>query len=144
MKIVIVGNGKVGFTLAEQLVREEHDIIVVDSNDSALHKAADALDIMGIRGNGVSVATLRDAGADTADLLIAATNSDEVNMVCCLTAKNLGTKYTIARIRNREYAAGMNELRHILGIDMIINPENATAASPPRPTLRPSAGAVWN
>lgn len=142
MKIVIVGNGKVGFTLAEQLVREEHDIIVVDSNDSALHKAADALDIMGIRGNGVSVATLRDAGADTADLLIAATNSDEVNMVCCLTAKNLGTKYTIARIRNREYAAGMNELRHILGIDMIINPENATAVEISRLLRFPSAANI--
>ena len=142
MKIVIVGNGKVGFTLAEQLVREEHDVVVVDSNDSALHKAADALDIMGIRGNGVSVATLRDAGADTADLLIAATNSDEVNMVCCLTAKNLGTKYTIARIRNREYAAGMNELRHILGIDMIINPENATAVEISRLLRFPSAANI--
>ena len=142
MKIVIVGSGKVGFTLAEQLVREEHDVVVVDSNESALHRAADALDIIGIRGNGVSVPTLRDAGADTADLLISATNSDEVNMVCCLTAKNLGTKYTIARIRNREYAAGMNELRHILGIDMIINPENATAVEISRLLRFPSAANI--
>ena len=142
MKIVIVGNGKVGFTLAEQLVREEHDVVVVDANEGALHRAADALDIMGVRGNGVSIATLRDAGADTADLLISATNSDEVNMICCLTAKNLGTKYTIARIRTPEYAAGMGDLRRVLGIDMIINPENATAVEISRLLRFPSAANI--
>ncbi len=142
MKIVIVGNGKVGYTLAQQLVREEHDIVVVDTDESALRRASDALDVMGVRGNGVSASTLRDAGADEADLLISATDSDEVNMICCLTAKNLGTKYTIARIRNPEYANGVNDLRRILGIDMIINPENATAVEISRLLRFPSAANI--
>ena len=142
MKIVIVGNGKVGYTLTEQLVREEHDVVVVDIDEAALHRAADALDIMGVRGNGVSASTLQEAGAAEADILISATDSDEVNMICCLTAKNLGTRYTIARIRNPEYAAGVQDLRRILGIDMIINPENATAVEISRLLRFPSAANI--
>ena len=95
MNIIIVGCGKVGFFLAEQLSKEEHDITIVDYNDETLGKAYDTLDIMTIKGNGVSPATLTEAGADNADLVIAATSSDEVNMVCCLTAKQLGAKYIL-------------------------------------------------
>ena len=102
MDIVIVGCGKVGFSLAEQLVLEEHNITIVDQSEAILRRAGDQLDVMTVRGNGVSVATLREAGVDSADLLVAATSSDEVNMVCCLTAKSLGASYTIARIRNPE------------------------------------------
>ena len=142
MKIVIVGNGKVGFSLAEQLVREEHDITVVDVREDSLRRASDMLDIMVVRGNGVSAATLREAGADTADILVAATNSDEVNMVCCLTAKNQGTKYTIARIRNPEYTTSLAELRRNLKIDMVINPENATAVEISRLLRFPSAANI--
>lgn len=80
MKIIIIGTGKVGFSLAEQLLNEKHDITIVDTQDSALHRATDALDIMSVKGNGVSTDTLREAGAEDADLLVAATNSDEVNM----------------------------------------------------------------
>lgn len=127
MKIIIIGTGKVGFSLAEQLLNEKHDITIVDTQDSALRRATDALDIMSVKGNGVSTDTLREAGAEDADLLVAATNSDEVNMVCCLTAKHLGAKYTIARIRNPEYNLGLHELKKNMGIDMVINPENATA-----------------
>ena len=127
MDIVIVGCGKVGFSLAEQLVLETHNVTIVDQSESSLHRAGDQLDVMTVRGNGVSVATLLEAGADSADLLVAATNSDEVNMVCCLTAKSLGTGYTIARIRNPEYISSLAELRRNLKIDMVINPENATA-----------------
>ena len=127
MKIVIVGNGKVGYSLAEQLVAEHHDVTVVDIHEQHLNNASDALDLMVLQGNGVSAATLREAGAASADLLVATTNSDEVNMVCCLTAKNLGTKYTIARIRTPEYNINLSELRKNLKIDMVINPENATA-----------------
>ena len=127
MGIVIVGCGKVGFSLAEQLVLEEHNITIVDQSEASLRRAGDQLDVMTVRGNGVSVATLREAGAGSADLLVAATSSDEVNMVCCLTAKNLGTGYTIARIRNPEYTSSLAELRRNLKIDMVINPENATA-----------------
>ena len=127
MKIIIVGSGKVGFTLAEQLVREQHDVTIVDLREESLRRASNMLDVMVIHGNGVSTSTLREAGADTADLLVAATNSDEVNMVCCLTAKNMGTGYTIARIRDLEYSNSLVELRRNLKIDMVINPENATA-----------------
>ncbi len=127
MDIIIVGCGKVGFSLAEQLVLEHHNVTIVDQNESSLHRASDQLDVMAVRGNGVSVQSLREAGVNSADLLVSATGSDEVNMVCCLTAKNLGTKYTIARIRNPEYTSNLAELRRNLKIDMVINPENATA-----------------
>ena len=139
LKVVIVGNGKVGFSLAEQLVKEKYDVTIVDMREDSLRRASDALDIMSIRGNGVSAATLADAGAAEADLLVAATNSDEVNMVCCLTAKHMGAKFTIARIRNPEYSMGLNDLKKDLGIDMIINPENATAIEISRLRGSPSA-----
>lgn len=139
MKIIIIGTGKVGFSLAEQLLNEKHDITIVDTQDSALRRATDALDIMSVKGNGVSTDTLREAGAEDADLLVAATNSDEVNMVCCLTAKHLGAKYTIARIRNPEYNLGLHELKKNMGIDMVINPENATAVEISRLLRFPSA-----
>lgn len=142
MKIVIVGTGKVGFSLAEQLLNEQHDITIVDTQDSALYKATDALDIMSIKGNGISSSTLRNAGAGQADLLVAATSSDEVNMVCCLTAKHLGAKCTIARIRNPEYTNGLHELKKNLGIDMVINPESATATEIARLLRFPSAANI--
>ena len=142
MKIIIIGTGKVGFSLAEQLLNEKHDITIVDTQDSALRQATDALDIMSVKGNGVSTDTLREAGAEDADLLVAATNSDEVNMVCCLTAKHLGAKYTIARIRNPEYNLGLHELKKNMGIDMVINPENATAVEISRLLRFPSAANI--
>ena len=142
MKIIIIGTGKVGFSLAEQLLNEKHDITIVDTQDSALRRATDALDIMSVKGNGVSTDTLREAGAEDADLLVAATNSDEVNMVCCLTAKHLGAKYTIARIRNLEYNLGLHELKKNMGIDMVINPENATAVEISRLLRFPSAANI--
>ena len=142
LKVVIVGNGKVGFSLAEQLVKEKYDVTIVDMREDSLRRASDALDIMSIRGNGVSAATLADAGAAEADLLVAATNSDEVNMVCCLTAKHMGAKFTIARIRNPEYSMGLNDLKKDLGIDMIINPENATAIEISRLLRFPSAANI--
>jgi trk system potassium uptake protein TrkA len=142
VKIIIIGTGKVGFSLAEQLLNEKHDITIVDTQDSALRRATDALDIMSVKGNGVSTDTLREAGAEDADLLVAATNSDEVNMVCCLTAKHLGAKYTIARIRNPEYNLGLHELKKNMGIDMVINPENATAVEISRLLRFPSAANI--
>ena len=142
MKIIIIGTGKVGFSLAEQLLNEKHDITIVDTQDSALRRATDALDIMSVKCNGVSTDTLREAGAEDADLLVAATNSDEVNMVCCLTAKHLGAKYTIARIRNPEYNLGLHELKKNMGIDMVINPENATAVEISRLLRFPSAANI--
>ena len=139
MKIIIVGDGKVGFTLAEHLSRESHDVTIIDTRDEALKRASDALDVMCLKGNGASIATLREAEAEHADILIAATSLDEINMICCLTAKQMGTKYTIARVRNVEYAVDLPTLKKVVGIDMIINPENATAVEIARLLRFPSA-----
>ncbi|MBE5801802.1 MAG: Trk system potassium transporter TrkA [Clostridiales bacterium] len=127
MRILVVGDGKVGHTLAENLAREEHDVVIVDSNEEVLHRSEDTLDVLCVRGNGANAQTLIDAGADKADIVIAATASDETNMLCCLVAKKLGTKYAIARIRDPEYNESLTMLQRELGIDMAINPERATA-----------------
>jgi len=142
LKIIIVGDGKVGFTLAEHLSREEHDVTIIDTSDNALQKASDTLDVMCIKGNGASLSALKEAGADTADLLIAVTNLDEVNMVCCLTGKRLGAKYTIARVRNFEYTAAQGMLKMGMGIDLLINPENDTAVEISRILRFPSAANI--
>ncbi len=127
LKIIIVGDGKVGFALAEHLSQEEHDVTVIDTNDDALRRASEALDVLCVKGNGASITALREAQAGTADVVIAATSMDEINMVCALAAKRLGAGYTIARVRNVEYAMELALLKDALGIDMVINPENATA-----------------
>ncbi len=127
MKILIVGAGKVGYTLAEHLSAEKHDVIIIDSSETALERASNTLDVMCVRGNGASIATLREAGAQSADILIAATSLDEVNMICCVAGKRLGANYTIARIRDKDYSADFPLLKENLGIDMAINPEYSTA-----------------
>ena len=142
MKIIIVGAGKVGYALAEQLCRENHDVTIIDSSEEALRRACDTLDVMGFKGNGVNIPTLTEAGAANADLLVAATNMDELNMVCCLTAKNLGARYTIARIRNPEYYSNMGAIKRNFGIGMVINPENATAMEIARLLRFPSAANI--
>lgn len=142
LNIIIVGAGKVGYTLAEQLSREDHNLTVVDTSEDMSRRVSDALDVISIRGNGVTVSALEEAGAAQADLLIAATDLDEVNMVCCLTAKNLGTKYTIARIRNPEYLENLGYFKRDMGIGMIINPERATAREIARLLRFPSAANI--
>jgi trk system potassium uptake protein TrkA len=142
LKIIIVGDGKVGFTLAEHLSQEEHDITVIDTNDDALKRASEALDVMCVKGNGASISALRESGVDTADVVIAATHSDEVNMICCLTAKRLGAGFTIARVRNVEYAMELSMIKKGLGLDLIINPENATAVEIARLLRFPSAANI--
>lgn len=142
MKIIIVGDGKVGFTLAEQLSRENHDITIIDTDERALRHASEMLDVLCIRGNGAAITPLKEAGVGTADIVIAATSEDEVNMVCCLTAKRLGAAYTIARVRNMDYAADHNTMKKELGIDMIINPELATAIEISRLLRFPNAANI--
>lgn len=142
MKIIIVGNGKVGFSLAQQLVNEKHDVTIVDIQETPLSRASETLDLMVVQGNGISASALTEAGAQDADILVATTNSDEINMVCCLTAKSLGTGFTIARIRNPEYTTNLQELRQNLKIDMVINPENATAIEIARLLRFPSAANI--
>lgn len=142
MNIIIVGAGKVGYTLAEHLSREEHDVTIVDTRDEALHRADETLDVMCIKGSGASIHILREAGADTADILIAATNLDEINMICCMTAKRLGTRFTIARVRNVEYTEDTPALKQHMGIDTLINPEKATAVEIAQLLRFPSAANI--
>ena len=127
MKIIIVGAGKVGFTLAEHLYLEQHDVTIIDRNETAIRHASDALDVMCIKGSGASPATLKAAGAEQADFVLATTSMDEVNMLCSLMAKQLGAKYTIARIRDVDYTADLSLFQRDLNIDMVINPEYSTA-----------------
>jgi trk system potassium uptake protein len=127
MKIIIIGAGKVGYTLAENLAEEQNDVTVIDKNIHALEKVEDSLDVMCIKGNGVSANILLEAGIDSADLLIAVTGSDEINMVCCLTAKKLGALQTIARVRDPEYADELSLIKDHLGLNFVINPEFAAA-----------------
>lgn len=127
MKIVIIGAGKVGYNLAYNLEKEGHEVTIIDKNPLVLKKAEENLDVMCIKGSGVSTSTLIEAGVNEADLLIAVTNSDEVNMVCCLTAKKLNVTHTVARIRDNDYARELFSLKEELDIDMVINPEFAAA-----------------
>jgi len=142
LNIIIVGDGKVGSTLAEHLSREAHDVTIIDTNEDTLSRALDTLDVLCVKGNGASITALQEAGAKNADIVIAATSMDEVNMVCCLTAKRLGAKYAIARIRNVEYTVDLASLQRELGIDRVINPEHATAIEISRLLRFPSAANI--
>lgn len=139
MKIVIVGDGKVGSTIARQLSTEGHDIIMIDSNTNVLAASGSTMDIICLEGNGCSAAVQREAGMPDADLLIAATSADEVNMLCCLLGKKLGARHTIARVRNPEYFAQINLLKEELGLSMAVNPESAAAQEISRLLRFPSA-----
>ncbi|MBU5462564.1 Trk system potassium transporter TrkA [Lachnoclostridium sp. MSJ-17] len=127
MKIVIVGCGKVGTSIANELNSEGHEIILVDINRAAVTRLSDSIDAMGIEGNGATYETLADAGAGTADLVIAAAARDEVNLYTCLMARACGCKNTIARVRNPEYTNDLYRVKDILGLSMFINPEMTAA-----------------
>ena len=127
MKIIIVGCGKVGTTLAEELSKENHDITLIDCDEDTLQSIADSIDVMCVTGNGAVYQIQMEAGVKEADLLIATTNSDELNMLCCLIAKKAGNCQTIARIRNPEYSAEINYIREELNLSLAINPELAAA-----------------
>ncbi len=128
MRIIIVGCGKIGQTIVEELVAEKQDVLVLDSNPEVVKRMVDTYDVMGICGNGVSYDRLIEADTGKADLFIAVTRSDELNMLCCFAAKKLGAKYTVARIRDYEYTnQNLRFMKESLAIDMIINPELLTA-----------------
>ena len=139
MYIIIVGLGKLGSTLTKQLSTEGHDIVVVDPDNSVVSSTVDAYDVMGICGNGATYEVLKEAGAAKAKLIIAATGSDELNILCCLFAKHMGTENTIARVRNPDYAGQSQFLRNDLGISMTVNPEYETANEISRIIRFPSA-----
>ena len=128
MNIIIAGDGKVGSMLTRQLSAEGHDITIIDSNARVLQSSVEHYDVICVQGNCASMDVLLQAGVRDAELLIAATSQDEVNLLCCTTAHALNRKlHTIARIRNPEYTEQIYRMRDIFGLSMVINPENQAA-----------------
>lgn len=123
MKIIVIGTGKVGGILIEQLASEGHQIVAIDRNEKKLMDIQNSLDVLCLAGNAADRNLLIEAGTGTADLVIAATNSDEVNMICCLLAKKLGASHTIARVRKPELADEIDVFSEDMGLSMTINPE---------------------
>lgn len=139
MRIVVVGAGKVGRVLTEQLAAEKHDIVVIDQDTDLIESLVNIYDVRGVVGNGGCYDVQKDAFEDGADLLIATTSSDETNILACLVAKKIGTPHTIARIRNPEYEKQLHFMREELGLSMVVNPEKATAREIARVLRFPSA-----
>ena len=139
MKILIVGGGTVGTSICSQLALEGHNITLVDTDTAQLTETANKYDVFGVAGSGADIPTLRKAGADKADLLIAVTSSDEINILCCAAAKKLGTKHTIARVRNPEYNELMSLMKDEMNLSLTINPELAAAKEIYRMLRVPSA-----
>lgn len=123
MKIIIVGDGKVGATLVEHLSLEGHDIIVIDKNQKVIEQMVNSYDVMGVCGNGASYEVQLEAGVSDAQLFVAATSSDELNILSCLMAKKAGAEHTIARVRNPDYLKQVPFFKDELGLSMIVNPE---------------------
>lgn len=139
MNIIIIGCGKIGASIAEQLNSEGHNITIVDRNESVVSSLALNLDIIGVTGNGAMLEVQKEAGVENADILIAVTGSDEVNMLCCLIAKKEGHCLTVARIRNAEYEKEIDYLKQELGLSYVINPEKMCAREIVRLLRFPSA-----
>lgn len=140
MKIIIVGGGKVGQKLAEVLSAEsDNDVTLIDVRQSVITDTVGQFDVMGIIGSGVNLDILNEAGITDADLLIAVTGSDEMNLLSCLMAKKSGNCKTIARVRKPEYSKALNVFKEDLGLAMIINPEQAAASEIARVLRLPSA-----
>ena len=127
MKIIIVGCGKVGVSLAERLSAEGHDLVMVDMNPQKVEHLSNQFDALGIVGNGASFNIQQEAGVESADLFIAVTGEDELNLLCCLMAKKTGHCDTIARVRNPLYNKEIRFIQEKLGLSMIINPELTAA-----------------
>lgn len=127
MKIIIVGCGKVGTSIANELNSEGHEIRLIDINKNAVRRLSDSIDAMGIEGNGATYETLAEAEVSSSDLVIAATARDEINLYTCLMAKTAGAKNTIARVRNPEYTNDLHRIKDTLGLSMSINPELTAA-----------------
>ncbi len=127
MKITIIGAGKVGMEITHRLSEEGHDIVVIDRDEAKLFKIQEKMDVLTVRGSGSSAQLMRDSGVTDSDLLVAVTNSDEINMISSMTAKRLGIPRTIARIRDPDYARDLVISNEDLGVDLVINPEYAAS-----------------
>lgn len=139
MNIIIVGCGKVGQALAEQLNEEDNNVTIIDVDRKIVESVASRFDVMGVAGNGATHVVQQEAGITRADLLIAVTNSDELNLLCCLIAKKAGNCHTIARVRSPQYNIEAPFLKDELGLAMVINPEYAAASEIARILRFPSA-----
>lgn len=140
MKIIVVGCGNVGITLAEQLSQENHDITVIDTRETVVENVTNLCDVLGVVGNGTSLNVLQEAGINETDLLIAVTGSDEMNLLCCLLARKAGGCHTIARVSNPIYnSEEIAFIKEELGLSMVINPQLATAREMGRQLKFPSA-----
>lgn len=128
MNIIVIGIGKVGYTVAEQLTQEGHDVTIIDTDESVINDTLQDIDVIGIIGSGSTSKTLKYAGVEDCDMVIALTGSDEVNILCCLIAKKLGAKNTIARVRNPQYSGDLHIIKDSLGLTMAVNPEREAAA----------------
>lgn len=142
MNIVVVGSGTVGSAICTQLACEDHNITIVDEDRAALDEITDSADVFAVEGNGAEVSVLRKAGAERADLLIAVTSRDEINILCCAAARKLGTKHTVARVRNPEYSGLMQLLQSEMNLSFTINPELAAAKEIYRLLRIPSAAKI--
>lgn len=138
LQIIIVGCGKVGITLIEQLSREGHDITIIDKNSAKVQNISNLYDVMGLVGNGASYSVQIEAGIESADLIIAVTDSDELNLLCCTVAKRVGNCAAIARVRTPDYSKEVGYLREKLGLAMIINPELEAAKEAARILYMPT------
>lgn len=123
MNIVIVGDGKVGSTLVEHLSMEGHNVVIIDRDQNLVEHIVNSFDVMGICGNGANYEVQLEAGVDSADLFIAVTSSDELNILSCLMAKKAGAGHTVARVRNPDYLNQIPFFKDALGISMVVNPE---------------------
>ena len=139
MQIIIVRCGKVGSILAEVLSQEGHDISIIDTNDSVVEEISNNYDTLGVVGNGASYSVLKEAGIEKAHLLIAVTDSDELNLLCCLIARKAGNCRTIARVRTPIYSEEARFIKDTIGLSMIINPEYEAACEMTRLLRFPSA-----
>lgn len=128
MKIIVAGDGKMGSTLTRQLALEGHEVILVDANSRVLESTQERYDVMVIQGNCATMDVLKHAGVREADLLIALTGADEINLLCCMTAHGMNPKiHTIARVRNPEYTEQIYKMRDMFGLSMVVNPERQAA-----------------
>ena len=139
LKIIIVGCGKVGQTLVEHLIKEGHDITLIDNDAQTIQELTNLYDVMGIVGNGASYSVQMEAGIENTDLIIAVTDSDELNLLCCTVAKRVGGCSAIARVRTPDYSQESGYLREKLGLAMILNPELEAAREAARILYLPTA-----
>jgi len=141
VRAIVVGAGKLGYEIAKLLAAEDHDIVVIDQQEEALSEVTNNLDVLAIHGNGASPKVLERAGVERTDLLIAVAGPDEVNIIACLTAKRFGVPVCAARVRNSDYLAGDDPAftHQQLGIDVVVNPEQAAALEIARLLKTPTA-----